>query len=115
MSMSDDLTVSRTYQWDDMPKSSAVDPRATVSKINGHGTTILRGEIKAGFKMPRHDHPQEQITMVMSGRLHVWSESEEQGTVLGPGGVARVPGGMPHGAEALEDVVLFDVFAPARP
>lgn len=111
----DDLTVSRVYHWDDLPKTSAVDPLAAVSKINGHGTTILRGEIKAGFKMPRHDHPQEQITMVISGRLHVWSESDQEGAVLGPGGVTRVPGGMPHGAEALEDVVLFDVFAPARP
>jgi quercetin dioxygenase-like cupin family protein len=64
---------------------------------------------------PMHDHPQAQVTIVLEGRMRVWTE-EGQEAVLGPGDAAWVPGGERHAIEnALETVsVGIDVFAPGR-
>ena len=66
--------------------------------------------------MAMHQHDNEQIAFVISGRVR-WRFGEpdtegysEQGT--GGGTVVHLPGGFPHGVIALEDTVILDVLSP---
>src|SRR5438067_13603896 len=73
-----------------------------------HGATMYQmlAELKAGSKMPEHQHSQEQIIHILSGRI----------TVLADGGVNELRAGdryylasnIPHGVETPEDTRVRD-------
>jgi quercetin dioxygenase-like cupin family protein len=61
----------------------------------------------------RHSHPHEQAGIVVEGSAKF--EIGDEARVLGVGDVYRIPGGMSHRVQALENGVLaFDVFFPKR-
>jgi quercetin dioxygenase-like cupin family protein len=62
--------------------------------------------------VPRHDHPNEQVANVVSGRLRFVVGDEE--VVVAAGESISLPGGVPHEVEALEDSLVLDVFSPVR-
>lgn len=69
-------------------------------------------EVQKGYVVPVHQHPNEQVTWVMSG---VWRFTLEGRTVdVGPGGMIFIPADVPHTAEAVETLVAYDIFTPAR-
>ncbi|MGH9776268.1 MAG: cupin domain-containing protein [Candidatus Acidiferrales bacterium] len=74
--------------------------------------TIARVFLKKGAVVPRHFHPNEQITMVMSGALKFIFDDHE--LVVRPGEILLIPADVPHAAEALEDTDDMDVFSPPR-
>ncbi|MEI8094323.1 MAG: cupin domain-containing protein [Spirochaetales bacterium] len=59
-----------------------------------------------------HSHHHEQVGYVVAGRFAFTLEGVT--TVLVAGDSYYVPSGAAHGAEALEDGVLLDVFTPQR-
>ncbi len=59
-----------------------------------------------------HHHENEQVANVIEGRLR-FTVGDEVRTV-GAGESVVVPPGVPHEVVALEDTVVFDVFAPPR-
>lgn len=59
-----------------------------------------------------HSHPHEQIVYVVRGHLQVTCEGETFDVRTGDSFVVR--GGVGHGASALEDSVVIDVFTPCR-
>lgn len=62
---------------------------------------------------PVHQHPQEQITVVLKGHLEF--EVGNQKKLLGPGDAVTIPRNVPHGAVALDEVcICIDAFAPPR-
>ena len=77
---------------------------------------LARLELKKGCSVPRHSHENEQITFVASGALlfRLGSEDSVEEKLVRGGEMLVIPGGLPHSAEALEDTVDFDVFAPPR-
>lgn len=72
--------------------------------IQGERQTLVRYIYQPGSVFPQHQHPQEQITVVLSGRI----EFDVVGTLyrLGPGDIAVIPGDTPHGARVLGDEVV---------
>lgn len=83
-------------------------------KTLSHGARTLMAEfhLQAGYPLPVHEHPQEQTGYLVSGRLRLTIGAETHD--VGPGGSWSIPGGVPHGAEVLEDAVAVEVFAPVR-
>ncbi len=83
-------------------------------KTLSHGTRTLMAEFRllAGFPLPVHEHSQEQTGYLVSGRLRLTIGAETHD--VGPGDSWSIPGGVPHGAEVLEDAVAVEVFAPVR-
>jgi quercetin dioxygenase-like cupin family protein len=83
-------------------------------KTLSHGTRTLMAEfhLLAGFPLPVHEHSQEQTGYLVSGRLRLTIGAETHD--VGPGDSWSIPGGVPHGAEVLEDAVAVEVFAPVR-
>jgi quercetin dioxygenase-like cupin family protein len=97
--------------WDklDSEKLSDVISRNMVSGEDG---TLARVIIKRGGIVPRHSHRSEQYTMILSGALKLIFDDGE--VVVRPGEVLVIPANVPHAAEALEDTVDIDFFAPRR-
>ena len=78
------------------------------------GTTMyqMRARLDAGSRLPEHQHPQEQITHVISGRVRMIMAGVPH--ELGPGDSLYLPGNVPHGAETIEDTLVIDTFSPPR-
>jgi quercetin dioxygenase-like cupin family protein len=79
-----------------------------------HGETMYQmiAELKAGSVMPPHQHPQEQIIHIISGRMKVNVGNDSR--VLGPGDSYYLASNIPHGVETLEDTRVLDTFSPPR-
>jgi len=65
-----------------------------------------------GALVPRHQHPNEQITNVLEGRLRFVLGDEEQ--IVAAGSTVLIPADLPHEVEALDDSIVLDVFSPVR-
>jgi quercetin dioxygenase-like cupin family protein len=86
----------------------------TICGRYAHGDRMTIGDIRldANTTVPMHEHPHEQITCVIEGRFEF--TIGEETTVLEPGSVALIPGGVPHGGRTLTQCWVIDVFAPVR-
>jgi quercetin dioxygenase-like cupin family protein len=102
-------------RWSDVP-AEQLNPLLTRQFVTGEQAMFARLELKKGCIVPRHHHPNEQITYITQGAL-LFSLGEEGATVdkvVRAGEVLVIPGNLPHSAEALEDCIDFDIFAPPR-
>lgn len=81
--------------------------------VHGERTMLARIILRKGAIVPRHSHENEQITYVVEGALRFIMGDNRVITVTA-GQVMVIPSNMPHQAEALEDTVDLDVFAPPR-
>ena len=79
-----------------------------------HGTNMTLGlvEIKAGSNLPVHQHPHEQITYILEGQLNMTIGGEH--CELTTGMFYVIPSNVPHGAVAITDCKVMDVFNPVR-
>jgi quercetin dioxygenase-like cupin family protein len=68
--------------------------------------------LERGAEVPTHAHPHDQVGYVTAGRLALTVADDTQEVVHGDS--YAIPGGVPHRAVALTDVVLVEVFAPPR-
>jgi quercetin dioxygenase-like cupin family protein len=59
-----------------------------------------------------HSHPHEQIVYVVRGHLKITSQGKTFEVWAGDSFAVR--GGVEHGASALEDSLVIDVFTPCR-
>jgi quercetin dioxygenase-like cupin family protein len=102
-------------RWSDIPVTQ-LNPLLTRQYVTGSQSMFARLELKKGCIVPRHQHPNEQITFITQGAL-LFVLGEEGSTVekiIREGEILVIPGNLPHSAEALEDTVDFDIFAPPR-
>lgn len=74
--------------------------------------TVAWVEGAAGTRLPRHQHPQAQLTVVISGLVRVTSDSASY--EVGIGQAISIPGNTLHEAEILVDAVYLDIFHPTR-
>lgn len=83
-------------------------------KTLAHGEKTLMAEflLEGGRQLPNHSHPHEQTGCLVKGRIRLSIGTEER--ELHPGDSWCIPGGVEHGAEALEDSVALEVFSPVR-
>ena len=83
-------------------------------KTLAHGERTLLGEfrIAKGAVIPVHQHPHEQTGYLVSGALRFTIEDEV--IVAHPGDSWNLASEIPHGAEALEDCEVVEVFSPVR-
>lgn len=81
--------------------------------VYGERSMLARIILRKGAVVPEHSHDNEQITYVVEGALR-FTMGDGQVLTVSAGQVLVIPSGMPHKAEALEDTVDLDVFAPPR-
>jgi quercetin dioxygenase-like cupin family protein len=78
------------------------------------GTTMYQmvAQLKAGSRMPEHQHPQEQIVHILSGRMRLVVEGTPHELVAGDS--YYLAANIPHGVETMEDTSVLDTFSPPR-
>jgi quercetin dioxygenase-like cupin family protein len=74
--------------------------------------TFVYWDIETGATLPEHSHPHEQVVNVIEGELEFTMGGEVKN--MKPGGVAVVPGNVPHSAKGITDCRVIDVFYPVR-
>jgi quercetin dioxygenase-like cupin family protein len=85
--------------------------------VNGHLVHLDRltvGEVTLadGAIVTTHQHPHEQVSYVLSGRVEFTVGGETR--VLEAGQCALIPGGTPHHVRALTAGRVLDIFSPVR-
>ena len=101
----------RSTPWEKIEKEQ-LNPVITRQMMSGEDATIGRILLSRGAVVPRHSHRSEQFTFILSGALKFTFDDGE--TVVRGGEILLIPAHVPHAAEALEDTVDFDFFAPRR-
>ena len=92
------------------PKELA--PGLTGSYAHGTNMTLGLVEKKAGSNLPLHHHLHEQITYILEGQLDMTIGG--QLCSLTAGMYYVIPSNVPHGAVAVTDCKVIDVFNPVR-
>lgn len=106
-------TDRRIFSWSEVDgvRWDADDVDAQI--LSGEHMHLIRAVYPPGTPYEMHDHPHEQFSLLLSGRLllTVGDETRE----IGPGDGWYAPGGVPHGGEVLGDepAVFIDVYSPA--
>ena len=80
--------------------------------VSGEQMTVARITFTAGSRVPAHRHDNEQFSLVLSGRMRFTVAGKTLD--VGPGELVYLAPDVEHGAEALDDSVVLDVFAPPR-
>lgn len=80
--------------------------------VHGQSITVAHWNIKAGGKIPSHNHEHEQIINCLEGEFHVYID--EVLYKLYAGNSVVVPSFSLHSAEAVTDIKCIDVFYPVR-
>ncbi|MBX6330675.1 MAG: cupin domain-containing protein [Gemmatimonadaceae bacterium] len=83
--------------------------------ITGERLMLAHVYLERGCIVPTHAHENEQITYILQGALRFWfGAAGETEMVVRAGEVVHIPSNLPHRAEALEDTLDVDIFAPPR-
>jgi quercetin dioxygenase-like cupin family protein len=80
--------------------------------VVGEKVMLARVYLKKGAHVPKHYHPNEQVTYILEGALKFAIDGKE--IVVHAGEVLCIPSNMPHEAWAVEDTLDLDVFTPPR-
>jgi len=101
------------FRWEDLSETAMPVPGTMLRRfISGDQLTVARFTLAAGTILPEHAHANEQFSVLLSGRMEFTVAGEM--IVVEAVGVLRLPANVPHGATALEDCVVLDVFSPPR-
>jgi mannose-6-phosphate isomerase-like protein (cupin superfamily) len=72
----------------------------------------LHGAV-AGIRAEPHTHPNDQIAIMVKGKMLMEIDGEER--IMGPGEFAYVPKNTTHRIQTLEeDALVLDIFSPFR-
>ena len=74
--------------------------------------TVAHVKLTKGAPVPEHAHHHEQVVNVIEGELELTVEGKPYSLV--PGKVMVLPPNTPHGAKAITDCRVIDVFHPVR-
>jgi quercetin dioxygenase-like cupin family protein len=82
-------------------------------RVEGERITFAVVELAPNSVVPQHRHPQEQVGMVIEGRVTFTIADETR--ELGPGGTWRILSNVPHMVVTGPDgATVIDTFAPTR-
>jgi quercetin dioxygenase-like cupin family protein len=99
------------YDWDKI-KSDQVTPLYSRKVANAGSVTVARLEAKTGAATRMHAHQFEEVIVVLQGKWRFFLPSGD--VTLEANQMLKIPPGMEHGSEVLEDAVAIDVCSPAR-
>jgi quercetin dioxygenase-like cupin family protein len=69
-------------------------------------------DLEPGAVVPSHQHPHEQITLVLEGKIAFTLGEENR--ILGEGEGAAIPPGIVHGVKTLAPSRVIDAWHPVR-
>lgn len=108
------MSRASVYRWSELATDRPM-PLILRQRVIGERVMISRVVLEHGFRVPTHTHENEQMAVVLSGRVRFTIDegsAQEAEHVLTGGEVLVLPSNVPHAAEALEETVILDVFSP---
>ena len=101
------------YRWEEMTRDFPMD-LIERRRIMGEKVMISDIFLRQGFSVASHSHDNEQMAVVLSGRIRftIGAGDEAREEILEGGEVLHLPSNVAHGAEALEDTRILDIFSP---
>lgn len=81
--------------------------------VYGERAMLARLTLRKGAIVPEHSHENEQITYILEGALR-FTLGDGRVLTVRAGEILVIPSNLSHKAEALEDTLDLDVFAPPR-
>ncbi|WP_353067243.1 cupin domain-containing protein [Tunturibacter psychrotolerans] len=106
------MSTATLHSWSKI-EPEQLNPLLTRQFVTGNLAMFARIILKKGCVVPRHSHPNEQITFITEGALRFDYDDGTSHTVKA-GEILVIPGDLHHSATALEDTIDFDIFAPPR-
>ena len=102
------------YNWQNVAEGPLPIGEGSVLRrfVNGERVTVARLVFAAGSAVPTHRHENEQISVVLSGALEFTVEGAP--VVVRAGEALHLAANELHGARALEETLVLDIFAPPR-
>ena len=113
MSENRQFNEARKIRWKDLEADHPM-PLLERKRIHGDRMTVAHVHLSKGFKIDPHFHDEEQIAIVLSGEIRflVGEPSDQKEVIVGANEILHLPSNVPHGAEALEDTIVLDLFSP---
>lgn len=109
------IQTATVYKWEDIQSDQ---PMAMITrrKIDGEKITLARMVLETGFRVPSHQHENEQMAVILSGKITFGvgpegSDVYEEHTLVG-GQVIHLPSMVWHSAIAHEETLILDIFSP---
>ena len=93
-------------------KKKTLSPGIEGQYVHGETSTLGFVTIEKGSVLAEHNHPHEQITMILEGSLEMKIGDETH--MLIKGMIQVIPSNVKHSALAHTDCKLIDVFSPVR-
>ena len=87
-------------------------PGAKARFVHSETMTMAYWDIEKGASLPEHNHPHEQILIMVKGEFEFTVAGENH--IMKPGKVFVLPTNIPHGGRALTPCRIIDVFHPVR-
>jgi quercetin dioxygenase-like cupin family protein len=97
--------------WNALP-AEEMNPLLRRKVIHTAGMTVAALELKKGAVVPRHAHPNEQVSIMQSGAMRF--DFLDESVTVHAGDVVVIAPERPHGVEVLEDSTVLDLFTPPR-
>jgi quercetin dioxygenase-like cupin family protein len=101
----------RIIKWSEV-ETEQLSPLLSRQMVHCDALTIAKINLTKGSVVPRHQHVNEQVTMVETGKLNYRFDDRE--FVLEAGESMIVPPNVAHEVTALEDTLAIDIFTPVR-
>jgi quercetin dioxygenase-like cupin family protein len=105
------LAGAKLYRWSEIPPEQ-MNPFFTRQFVTGDKAMVAKIALKQGCVVPTHHHPNEQISLIISGSLEFILDGVSQ--TVHAGDILVIPANLPHSAMAHEDMEGLDIFAPPR-
>ena len=101
----------KKLNWDEIPVEKIND--RFLRKLAWDGSLMISWmECSKGSFVPAHSHANERLTFVVKGRWRFEMEGKE--IFVGANEIFFIPPNVVHAAEAVEDLVAYDIFTPPR-
>jgi quercetin dioxygenase-like cupin family protein len=106
------MSSASLYRWSEV-ENEQLNPLLRRQFVHGTQAMLSRIVLTKGCIVPTHSHPNEQIAFILEGSLR-FVLGDGSTHIVKAGEVLVIPGDLSHSAEALEDTINFDIFAPPR-
>lgn len=100
------------YNWNELP-ADRMSETICRKVIHAGRITMARIYLAKGAVVPRHSHENEQVSTIESGRL-LFRFDDGREVIVEAGQTLVIEPNDPHSAEAVEETVALDLFAPIR-
>ena len=108
------VSMVEKLNWDTVPVEKVTD-KMSRQLVYGDKVMIAKMKFKDGFRVPLHEHENEQVTHVLSGVIRFWFGADKSQTMdLHAGDVVVIPPFVPHEALMIGDVEEIDTWSPIR-